>query len=93
MEKERFPSSEKVWERLVASINNPIKKKSPVQQEAVIVLSMAVCFMFFINYETIKRSGLNDFIYTNHSQLADPSDSSFTSDAWTKINSRLQKEE
>ncbi len=93
MERGRFPSSEKVWDRLVVSINDTPKRKSPLQQEAVIALSMAVCFMFFINYETIKRSGLNDFIYTNHSQLADPSDSSFASDAWTKINTRLQKEE
>lgn len=93
MEREMFRSSEKVWDKLVVSINNKPKRTAPIQQEAVIALSMAVCFMFFINYETIKRSGLNDFIYNNHSQLADPSDSSFTSDAWTKISSRLQKEE
>jgi len=93
MEREGFLSSEKVWDRLVVSINDTPKRRSPVQQEAVIALSMAICFMFFINYETVKRSGLSDFIYTNHSQLADPSDSSFASDAWTKIDSRLQKEE
>jgi len=93
MKKEGFAASEQVWERLVVSINTPAKNKTSVQLEAVIALSVAVCCMIFINYTTIKRSDINDFIYTNYRQLADPSDRNFSSDAWTKISANLQKEE
>lgn len=93
MKKERFAASEQVWERLVISINTPAEKKRSVQLETIIALSMAVCCMIFINYATIKRSDINDFIYTSYRQLADPSDRNFSSDAWTKISANLLKEE
>ncbi|MFA5105162.1 MAG: hypothetical protein WC527_08310 [Candidatus Margulisiibacteriota bacterium] len=91
MEKEIFGASEKVWDRLVVSINGLPTRKDHIQQEAVIALSVAVCCMFFVNYETIKRCGSNDSIYASYRQLVDPNDSNSISDAWTIINSRLQK--
>ena len=94
MIKEKFEASEQVWGRLIESINNPpARKNSLLQKEIVTILSMAVFCMFFVNYETIKKSDLNNFIYTTYHQLANPNDSSFTLDAWTKISAKLQKEE
>ncbi len=94
MKRERFESSERVWARLAGSINDAQTKRSCLlQKETVAVLSIAVFCMLFVNYEAIKRSNLNNFIYTTYHQLADPKEIVCASDAWAKISVKLQKEE
>ncbi len=83
---------ERVWDKLVVSINSSPVRLRNIQGRTGAVLFVAVCCMFFLNYRVLRDSTLNSFVYNSYQQLANPSINYVSIDAWDKIYADLQKE-